>query len=523
MLVAMVDQLSAKLNSLHGEVRSMDSRQDWVDQLSAKLNALQGDILSIESRQVHADTRIAQLDSLVQGMQEENFVQSCSLERGQKSTDLRAKQAINSVVALQRQVEQEDAMSECLNGLMLPPGGWASEVEKRFEAKLEEHRRWLMKISREVTTLASATAEVRAIGHHQVLAIKEDAQNAASVGARLSALDSKMQKVALSAKRALHASIVLQQQQQSSEHELEWQRCLMGPPRSESPSRKLTEVEQQWAARFNQQDQRLERIIHMVDTLADRVMAQASNASFERESIADKAAADMTAKLSHLKEQVESMAQLREKVEEMEAALLFSLASQSQPPAPAPAPALAAPPTPGTGAIAGASPNANANAFPGGAERVMEAIDGFEARIGRGLTDVRQRVEALEGVTEQQRLALSQVCRQIPEMRMSLDQLSEQCQQCFPRVKEHEVRLNLFRESFDSQRRDVLDLMEGLERQKPRDREGVERQRPRDWDPRSTSLFGRDGDIARGRPATQPVKPDTFKDRSWSPRLDRNW
>merc|ERR1719330_1561643 len=249
-----------------------------------------------------------------------------------------------------------------------------------------------------------------------------------ALDARIAALEQGQKTVAVGARRALHTALVVHQQQQSQDHDNQWEKCLDSLP--------VAELEQQITRRFTEQDSRLDKVIHMVDSLMDRVLMQQDVGDGRGDSRG----------LRRLRDRVDAIeVSVREKVEEIESNIM-GLASDLERHGPAIADIQAA----------GAAPE-NVREF------MSVAIDSLEARVDRNLNEVSQKVEFLQDGREQQRLALRQMGQQLPEVAHKLDQLWAQCQYYFPRVKEHDVHFSFFRTSFETHKQSWLDHADGLE------------------------------------------------------------
>merc|ERR1719356_1723330 len=58
------------------------------------------------------------------------------------------------------------------------------------------------------------------------------------------------------------------------------------------------------------------------------------------------------------------------------------------------------------------------------------------------------------------RLEARQMSRQLPELSQRLTQLETQCHYYFPRIKEQNVRLEMFKKSFESHKQHMLEAVE---------------------------------------------------------------
>jgi len=117
----------------------------------------------------------------------------------------------------------------------------------------------------------------------------------------------------------------------------------------------------------------------------------------------------------------------------------------------------------------GATPaGAHAAALANMKEFVAVALESLEARVDRNLSEIGQRLDALQDCRDQQRMSLRQLSHQMPEVSNKLDQLWSQCQYYFPRVKEHDVHFSFFRTSFETHKQSMLDYADGLDQREHR-------------------------------------------------------
>lgn len=290
------------------------------------------------------------------------------------------------------------------------------------------------------------SADVAAMGFHAhgdmtngLTSIGRAGSAAPAVGARLMALERGQKTVAVSAHRALHTAIYVHQQQQGQDHDEEWSK--MGAVAKPTP-----DIEQQCSQRFIEQDERLDRILQLVDTLADKVLlgtlADNSNTS-SMPTIRN----DVTSLAGRIQDQADASSELRDKVEEMEANL-YSLASQLNPQ---------------QSGLSYAGGNYVPSDCAASQDNLMVAMENFEARFDRSLSQLSQRVDSMQESRDQHRLTLRQMSQQLPDVAQKLDQLWTQCQHYFPRVKEHDVHFSFFRTSFESHKQQMHELVEMLE------------------------------------------------------------
>jgi len=190
--------------------------------------------------------------------------------------------------------------------------------------------------------------------------------------------------------------------------------------------------------RLCEQDERLDKILQMVDTLADRVLLQAlpeEGSSAEGRADTEHLAREMRADL---------VSEAREKLEDVEASV-YSLSAQVQ-------------------ALQHQQPIGQYGLSDGGYDDRREVVEYLEQRVDRGFNEISQRLDCLQEWKDQQRITLRQIGNELPEVSQKLDQLWSQCQYYFPRVKEHDVHFSFFRTSFENHKQHMLDVTGGLSR-----------------------------------------------------------
>jgi len=426
-----------------------------VEQLAGALQALTDEVRSIESRQLTLDRRLAELDGLVQGMQEEQWSQVPSMltrntpdlhpkhdpapQGGrQHVAAVEAKRAHSTAVAVQRHLEQEDELQACLEGLST---GRANQLEQ----SCQQHGQWIMELFAEVSALRQGQAAAgkggiasrRDGGDCTQLAIPGSAVGPLSAwDARMTALEQKTQMIAVGARRALHTALVVHQQIQSQDHANQWEKCLESLP--------VTELEQSCTRRFSEQEERLDRLVHMMDSLTDRVVMQ--------QSIEDKA---------YTRGAFEEMSARMEELE----ANVFGLATEMR---------QGGPPAIQSGSAYMYTSGGSGYESPRSAqaaqvrELISVALEAFEARIDRHFNELGLRIDSLQDARDQHRLTIRQLNQQLPELAGKVDQLWTQCQFYFPRVKEHDVHFSFFRSSFENHKQSMLDYADSLDHREQR-------------------------------------------------------
>mmetsp|Transcript_102831 Transcript_102831/g.259123 ORF Transcript_102831/g.259123 Transcript_102831/m.259123 type:complete len:737 (+) Transcript_102831:99-2309(+) len=396
----------------------------YVEHLAGAVRGTVDELRVIEERQVVLDRRLAEFGSLLQGVREEQLVQANTIERGHQVTAVGTQRALNTAVAVKRHIEQEGEVEACLQGL-------SDDRAKRLEQLCQQHGRWLLELSADVAQLSAGRGRGGGGGKGRrgdrggTDALCDD-DLVSKLDARVSALEQGQKTVAVGARRALHTALVVHQQQQSQDHDNQWEKCLDGLP--------VAELEQQCTLKFTEQDDRLDKILQMVDSLTDRVLLQ-------------QALTDGRAEVHGVRELrenfEESQAKLAEKLEDMKANIL-GLASE----------------------VDSCRVQANFEHALGSKGQmpdfVATSFESLESRLDRGLNEFGQRLESLQDGRDQQRLALRQMGQQLPEVSRKLDQLWSQCQYYFPRVKEHDVHFGFFRTSFETHKQSMLDYTDGL-------------------------------------------------------------
>jgi len=412
-----------------------------VRQLNARLSTLTQEVGTIEARQVALDRRLVEFGGLVQGLQEEQYTQQRALEHSQKALASGAERALSTAQAVRDHIEQEDEWQACLNGMN---NGGVRHLEQRWEAKHEEHTRWLVELQSDIAAMqleGGPPSQEMAKGKVSTSPGANETPNV-PLGARLSALERAQQTIAVSTRRALHTALVVHknQQDQNQTEETAKTRMITDGAKSkgdlEHEHRRLfafhNERLEKADRRFGEQDERLDKILQMVDTLADRVLLDGSSSDGR---------ADMEQLAREMREYADLVGEVRDKVEDMEANL-YNLGSQVQ-------------------ALQHQQPLVQ-NAISDGVCDRLEAMEYLEQRVDRGLKDVCQRMDCFQEWRDQQRIALRHIGNELPEVSQKLDQLWTQCQHYFPKVKEHDVHFSFFRTSFENHKQHMLDVTGGL-------------------------------------------------------------
>jgi prefoldin subunit 5 len=266
--------------------------------------------------------------------------------------------------------------------------------------------------------------------------------------------------VALAVHRALQASVATRQEQKTQQSEDEWNKCLEGLDINSS------ELEQQWAARVNDQDARVERLIHMVDALADNVINIKSGEFFPdalmapkapkgltsngESSMTDECGAEHTASSNEVRMLNEDMNYLREQVEEMEAKFTFLYSSIPQLSNPA---------------------LASGNTLVGiGAGSPTSDTGGFDAEGNDSqhhFSKLSMRMDVLQESRDDFQLSLQKVHRHASDNTQRIENIEHKCHEYFPRIKELALKLTLFQTKFTSHQDYTREAMDSLARGDP--------------------------------------------------------
>jgi len=409
-----------------------------VEHLGSAVRRLSQDVRGIEGRQVLLDRRLVELGSQIQGLQEEQYAQTYALERGQRAVAVGAKRALSTAVALQQQAEQEGEWNKCLEGLGLDADTESQVVAKQLgdgvaalERKFEEQQRWLSELGRRVEGGTSWHPS-----------------GAGSMEQRLASLEQAHTKLASGTRRALHTALVVHRKQEGHEQEEEFEK-LFGDDKES--------LEQECSQRFSEQDERLDKILRIVDVLTDKVhdtgvsLEAVTRGQLALETGSKSNGLHSAAALSHDEE-------LREKVDELEANL-YGLAAQVQSQ------------TEQQGKVATLSlldhREEQQEQQQRQQQRTMEtltmALECIDARLERGLAESSQRLDLMQESQDEQQLTLRHLTQQLPEVSKRLEQLWAQCQHYFPRVQEQDVHFGFLRSSFEAHKQQMLELTEHLE------------------------------------------------------------
>jgi len=373
--------------------------------LGSLVRRLNQDVRGMEGRQVLLDRRLVELGSQVQSLQEESSAQSSALERGQRTVAAGATRALSTAVHLKQQLEAEGEWNKCLEGLGIdeqtPPG-----MQRRFEdleRRFEEQQQWVF----------------------HLLQSNPGNDSGLPPTGRLESLERAHKALASGTRRALQKALVLQEKQEIQIAEDEFEKCLELP---------VGELEQQCSRRFAEQDDRIEKILKIVDVLTDRVstlkQGGLSNGHHGAGAMGDE--------------------ELRYKVDEIEANL-YGLAAQVQSQ---------------SGQVATLSildqKEQQAREQRQTAEGFALVIESLEARLDRSLADVMHRLDVVQEIQDEQQVQLRSLNQQLPELSKRVDGLWTQCKEYFPRIQEQEVHFSFLRSSFEAHKQQMLELGEAV-------------------------------------------------------------
>lgn len=375
----------------------------------AELRRLNQDLRGVEGRQVLLDRRLVELDAQVQALQEQHMAQSFAAECGQRAVALGAHRALQTA----KEVQEEGEWKKCMEVL-----GIDSESESQRTAQRMQQE------------LVSVSRRIEEMGERMEVHLAHNVRSGETtrLQARLSALEQSHRKLAVGAQRALRMALSVHEKQEGLEVEEEFARCFSDT--GSAGSGLLADIGRlDHTDRFEEQDQRLEQILTIVDALADKV----SDTGASVQALTEGQGARSESSAFH--------EELRDKVEELEGNL-YGLAAQVQSQ------------VDHKGRVA--------------TLRLMDqqqelALEGLDARLERGLAEVVQKLHIMQDAFDEQQLALRHLAQQLPEVSKRLEQLWAQCQLYFPRLQEQEVHFGFLRASFEAHKQQMLDLIEGLE------------------------------------------------------------
>ncbi|CAE8583854.1 unnamed protein product [Polarella glacialis] len=445
-----------------------------VEHLSHVVRRLQQEVRSMEGRQVMLDRRLAEFDAALQGLQEEQHSQNCALAIGQKTLAAGTKRALHAAATVQQKLQQDSNLQSCLEGLGVETSTDAkrleteiSRLESTWNDRLEEQERWINELaSNQMQQVSDAVQSLSASGSD------ETQGSCAPLGQRLFDLERSVQTVASSARRALQTALVVHKRQ---EHAQDMETCL-----ETLEGENASGLDELCTQRFSEQDDRLEKILLIVDVLADRVQETSSSVQAITQGDSRQKGA--------LTDREEEM---REKVEHMEGNL-YGLASQVH----------SHLQEYGRAAMGLQDQRRQQHST----ESLALALDSLDARLERNLMEFGQRLDVLQDGCEDHQVALRKLGQQLPEVSNRLEQLWGQCQQYFPRFQEQDVHVGFLRTSFEAHKEQLLELSEHLSRVAGL-QVGKSNGRTSLWDAASNSKAQRAAS-GPGRPKQQPLDLD---------------
>lgn len=381
-----------------------------------ELRRLNQDLRGVESRQVLLDRRLVELDAQVQALQEQHFAQSFATECGHRAVALGAHRALKTA----KEVAEEGEWKKCMEVLGID----ADSESRRTSSRLQEE---LVSVSRRIEELGERMEVHLANGFRS--------GDTTRLETRLSSLEQAHRKLAVGAQRALRMALSVQERQDGLEVAEEFERCFSSSSLNGDVGRPdLSE------RRLEEQDQRLEQILTIVDALADRV----SDTGASVQALAEGKSSDPSSVIHE---------ELRDKVEELEGNL-YGLAAQVQ----------SQVDHKGRVATLRLMDQQQEKHHVRSLEHLELALQALDTRLERSLTEVAQKLHVMQDAEDEQQVALRHLAQQLPEVSKRLDQLWAQCQLYFPRLQEQEVHFGFLRASFEAHKQQMLDLSEGLER-----------------------------------------------------------
>lgn len=339
-----------------------------VEQLARSLTTLSNAVQGIESRQTSMDEKVAELSTRLQGLQEGHNA-------------LAERQDMVSTMVSQKQEEDHGHHK----AMLISSGGTPTgEVRRFLESRLDEHERRLTKLSVDVTMLASrAGLSGRTVDADGAPKVSNECN---VLSDRLLELERGQKKVVAAAQKALKMSMGLQQHQRRQLQQQENLDALLKdswacPPTPCNLSEAGGYGETNWlAARVEEQDQ----------------------------------------VVSDLRHHVEGLSGLRERVDELQQAVVYNVASQQLN-------------RHGEGSSGQRSTDAGALS-----DTLMKMLQAVQTRVDRNIGEMSRRLDSLQASREQQRVETMKLTRQVPDMGQKIEQLSSQCQSFFSNAKQIE-------------------------------------------------------------------------------------
>jgi len=219
-----------------------------------------------------------------------------------------------------------------------------------------------------------------------------------------------------------------------------------------------SELDQQWAATITKQDARIERLIDMVDSLADKFRSLNGSEALQNALTTAKVSKGLTSNgepvspaghgaTSNVKEEIRS---LREQVDEMESKMdsnftyLFSANTR-----------LMCNPALANVAIGSGPPS----------DVIGMDVEGNDSH--HEFNKLSDKMDALQEARDGHHLSLIQVQRQVSDNTHRIESLEGKCHDYFPRIKELALKQTLFQKKFESHQEYIREAMDGIARGEP--------------------------------------------------------
>lgn len=383
----------------------------YVEHLGAALRTMADQVNDVEKRQAMFDRRLTECLALVQGMQEEQCWSPVMSQHGAP-----ARRALAD--------DMPTIQAQAHTGGLQPLRGGGSPLDRLNELVVISSRGKAEpgitpsggKAGVETQPLSPSFTTVKGTTNASSMAVSE-------VNERLCALERGQKMVAVAVHRALQASIATRQEQKWHQNEEEWHKCLEGVEGTTS------ELEQQWCTRISEQDKRLDRLIGMVDALADKVVQSPCSSP-----LAIGAQLYLT-DANEPQQESDGLMDLRAQVAEMQQTIHCLARTQQS-----------------------MTPQSLRSAPAGGLEspQTMAAV---KAHLEHKTNELHLRVDAVQEAKDEQRIELEKIKWQQKDTVEKLDMVEEQCQEYFPKIKSFESKLSMFQKRFTSHQQYVLEAL----------------------------------------------------------------
>jgi len=473
----------------------------YVSHMAHHLRSLDSLSKALEARQREVEVRVSKVSGDVRALVEE----ARTLEKGQKVVAVSAKRALDTALDVRCQSAGEEMQAALAGSQPRPP---PQGRERPLQDQVDELKALVQEVAELVLAEKRAGAgprgdvdgpEDRELGnmrdemHRELGNMRDEMHFPKTLSERVDRLDYENQKVSVRTQRLWEVVSHLQENWDQVHEEDQF--CnLLG---FATPARQLRDKPSGNTPEVFRED--IRKMQALQDTLADSVLLGASTAEGnglaldflsgngrDNEQVehcrrvgeaAAAAVADVLASgrndVSSLRVMIEAQAErvdalsgevsavgdLRDKVEEVEAAVHCSIAShqdlqarhaQHVQRALEAAPLAAQRTRQETEGAQAVFSDAMHLALQG----VQSRFDGVEARLDSSLRDLSERLESLQDVKEQQRLTAWQVSRQGPDVLSRVEQLWSQCQHYFSKVKEHDVHFRFLRKKLENPNED---------------------------------------------------------------------